>query len=127
MSSNARADGSMSPTAPTLQGVRLLDLTQFLAGPFCTQILADIGAEIIKIEPQAGDPSRALPPYFYKGESAYFLAINRTKLSLVLDLSTEAGRNVFHDLVRRADVVIEAYRPGGAKKLGADYDALKKD
>ncbi|MBI2998396.1 MAG: CoA transferase [Deltaproteobacteria bacterium] len=115
----------MSPAAPPLRGVRLLDLTQFLAGPFCTQILADLGAEIIKIEPQAGDPSRALPPYFYKGEGAYFLAINRSKRSVVLDLATEGGRNVFYDLVRRADVVVEAYRPGVVQKLGVDYETLK--
>ena len=115
----------MSQGEPPLRGLRILDLTQFLAGPFCTQILADLGAEIIKIEPQAGDPTRLLPPYFYKGESAYFLAINRTKQSMVLDLSIEPGRNVFYDLVKKADVVIEAYRPGVAKKLGADYDALK--
>ena len=126
MSSSSNTDRPMNSAKPTLRGLRILDLTQFLAGPFCTQILGDLGAEIVKIEPQAGDPTRALPPYFYKGESAYFLAINRTKLSLVLDLSTEAGRNVFHDLVRRADVVIEAYRPGVAKKLGVDYDAIKK-
>lgn len=115
----------MSQGEPPLRGLRVLDLTQFLAGPFCTQILADLGAEIIKIEPQAGDPTRLLPPYFYKGESAYFLAINRTKQSVVLDLSIEAGRNVLYDLVKKADVVIEAFRPGVAKKLGADYDALK--
>jgi CoA:oxalate CoA-transferase len=115
----------MSQGEPPLRGLRVLDLTQFLAGPFCTQILADLGAEIIKIEPQAGDPTRLLPPYFYKGESAYFLAINRTKQSVVLDLSIEAGRNVFYELVKKADVVIEAFRPGVAKKLGADYDALK--
>src|SRR3989338_704762 len=116
MSSSSNTDRPMNSAKPPLCGLRILDLTQFLAGPFCTQILGDLGAEILKIEPQAGDPTRALPPYFYKGESAYFLAINRTKLSLVLDLSTEAGRNVFHDLVRRADVVIEAERPRGAKK-----------
>ena len=108
-----------------LRGLRILDLTQFLAGPFCTQILADLGAEIIKIEPAAGDPTRLLPPYFHKGESAYFLAVNRTKQSMVLDLSIEPGRNVFYDLVKHADVVIEAYRPGVTKKLGADYEALK--
>lgn len=115
----------MNSASPPLSGLRILDLTQFLAGPFCTQILADLGAEIIKIEPHAGDPTRALPPYFYKGDSAYFLAINRSKRSLVLDLSTEAGRNIFYDLVRRADAVIEAFRPGVAKKLGAHYDAIK--
>jgi CoA:oxalate CoA-transferase len=115
----------MSQGDPPLRGLRILDLTQFLAGPFCTQILADLGAEIIKIEPQAGDPTRLLPPHFYKGESAYFLAINRTKQSMVLDLSIEAGRHVFHELVKKADVVIEAFRPGVAKKLGADYETLK--
>jgi CoA:oxalate CoA-transferase len=115
----------MSQSEPPLRGLRILDLTQFLAGPFCTQILADLGAEIIKIEPHAGDPTRLLPPYFYKGESAYFLAINRTKQSVVLDLSIEPGRHIFYDLVKKADVVIEAFRPGVAKKLGADYDALK--
>ena len=116
----------MSQGEPPLRGLRVLDLTQFLAGPFCTQILADLGAEIIKIEPQTGDPTRFLPPYFYKGESAYFLAINRSKQSVVLDLSIEPGRNVFYDLVKKADVLIEAFRPGVAKKLGADYDALKR-
>lgn len=115
----------MSKSQPALRGLRILDLTQFLAGPFCTQILADLGAEVIKIEPQAGDPTRLLPPYFHKGESAYFLAVNRSKQSMVLDLSIEAGRNVFYDLVKKADVVIEAFRPGVAKKLGADYDGLK--
>src|SRR5512141_2307649 len=112
----------MSQAAPPLRGLRVLDLTQFLAGPFCTQILADLGAEIIKIEPQSGDPTRFLPPYFHKGESAYCLAINRSKESVVLDLSIEAGRDVFYDLVKKADVVIEAFRPGVAKKLRADYD-----
>jgi CoA:oxalate CoA-transferase len=115
----------MTKSEPPLCGLRILDLTQFLAGPFCTQILADLGAEIIKIEPAAGDPTRFLPPYFHKGESAYFLAVNRSKQSMVLDLSIEPGRNVFCDLVKHADVVIEAFRPGVAKKLGADYDALK--
>ena len=115
----------MSLSESPLRGLRILDLSQFLAGPFCTQILGDLGAEIIKIEPQAGDPTRALPPYFYKGESAYFLAINRNKRSVVLDLSTEAGRLVLHALVRRADVVLEAFRPGVTKKLGVDYNTLK--
>jgi CoA:oxalate CoA-transferase len=115
----------MSLSESPLHGLRILDLSQFLAGPFCTQILADLGAEIIKVEPRAGDPTRALPPYFYKGESAYFMAVNRNKRSVVLDLSTEAGRLVFYDLVRRADVVLEAFRPGVTKKLGVDYETLK--
>ncbi len=115
----------MDQAAPPLRGLRVLDLTQFLAGPSCTQILADLGAEVIKIEPQSGDPTRFLPPHFYKGESAYFLAVNRSKESVVLDLSIDAGRGVFYDLVKKADVVIEAFRPGVTKKLRADYDTLK--
>jgi CoA:oxalate CoA-transferase len=126
MSSSNKSVGTISQGKPPLRGLRILDLTQFLAGPFCTQILADLGAEIIKIEPQAGDPTRLLPPYFHKGESAYYLAINRSKRSVVLDLSIEPGHNVFYDLVKQSDAVIEAYRPGVAKKLGADYAALKK-
>ncbi|MBI4528453.1 MAG: CoA transferase [Deltaproteobacteria bacterium] len=102
-----------------------MDLSQFLAGPFCAQILADIGAEIIKIEPQSGDPTRVLPPYFYKGEGAYFLAINHSKRSVILDLAVQDGRDVFYDLVRQTDVVVEAYRPGVSKKLGVDYETLK--
>lgn len=125
MSSNSSAPGPRSPAAPPLRGVRVLDLSQFLAGPYCTQILADIGAEIIKIEPEGGDPTRVLPPYSYKGEGAYFLAINRTKQSVVLDLAAGTGREVFYDLARQADVVVEAYRPGVARKLGVDYETLE--
>src|SRR3990172_10785700 len=105
----------MSQAESPLRGLRILDLSQFLAGPFCTQILADLGAEVIKIEPQAGDPTRVLPPYFYKGEGAYFLAINRTKRSVVLDLATQGGRNVFYDLGRRGGGGGGGVFPGGGE------------
>ena len=103
-----------------LQGVVVLDLTTFLAGPFATQILADMGAEVIKVEPPAGDSSRAIPPYFIDGDSAYFLAHNRNKRSVVLDLKNETQVRQLRQLISKADVVIENYRPGVTKRLGID-------
>ncbi|MBI2158443.1 MAG: CoA transferase [Candidatus Rokubacteria bacterium] len=97
-----------------------------LAGPYGSLLLADLGAEVIKIEePDGGDPMRAMgPPFLAGGESAYFLAINRNKKSVALDLTKEAGREVFHDLVRRADVVLENFRPGVMERLGCAYAKL---
>jgi CoA:oxalate CoA-transferase len=103
-----------------LQGVVVLDLTTFLAGPFATQILADMGAEVIKVEPPAGDSSRAIPPYFIDGDSAYFLAHNRNKRSVVLDLKNETQVGQLRQLISKADVVIENYRPGVTTRLGID-------
>jgi len=96
------------------EGVRVLDLSRMLAGPYGSMLLADMGAEVLKIEaPDGGDPMRAMgPPFLPGGESAYFLAINRNKKSLVLDLGKSAGRDVFLDLVAQADVVWENFRPG---------------
>ncbi len=114
-------------SAPALfAGVRVLDLTRMLAGPYGSMLLADLGAEVIKIEePEGGDPMRAMgPPFFPDGESVYFLAINRNKQSVALDLTVTAGREVFLDLVRHADVVWENFRPGVMAKLGCDYAAL---
>ena len=107
-------------------GVRVLDLSRMLAGPYGSMLLADQGAEVIKIEePDGGDPMRVMgPPFLPDGESAYFLAINRNKKSLALDLTTDAGRRVFHDLVAHADVVWENFRPGVMARLGCDYPAL---
>jgi crotonobetainyl-CoA:carnitine CoA-transferase CaiB-like acyl-CoA transferase len=109
-----------------LEGVRVLDLSRMLAGPYGSMLLADMGAEVIKIEdPDGGDPMRVMgPPFLSDGESAYFLAINRNKKSVVLDLTTTEGRAVFHDLVRRADVVWENFRPGVMERLGCGYAAL---
>ena len=108
------------------EGVRVLDLSRMLAGPYGSMLLADMGAEVLKIEePGAGDPMRAMgPPFLPGGESAYFLAINRNKKSLALDLAKSAGRDVFLDLVAQADVVWENFRPGVMPRLGLGYDAL---
>jgi formyl-CoA transferase/CoA:oxalate CoA-transferase len=107
-------------------GVRVLDLSRMLAGPYGSMLLADMGAEVIKVEdPDGGDPMRTMgPPYLPNGESAYFLAINRNKKSVVIDLTRDDGRDVFQDLVRHADVVWENFRPGVLAKLGCDYGAL---
>jgi crotonobetainyl-CoA:carnitine CoA-transferase CaiB-like acyl-CoA transferase len=107
-------------------GVRVLDLSRMLAGPYGSMLLADMGAEVIKVEdPDGGDPMRTMgPPYLANGESAYFLAINRNKKSVVIDLTRADGRDVFLDLVRQADVVWENFRPGVLPKLGCDYAAL---
>jgi len=107
-------------------GVRVLDLSRMLAGPYGSQLLADLGAEVIKIEePDGGDPVRGMgPPFLPGGESAYFLAINRSKKSVALDLTKEAGREVFYDLVRRSDVVLENFRPGVMERLGCGWAKL---
>jgi crotonobetainyl-CoA:carnitine CoA-transferase CaiB-like acyl-CoA transferase len=107
-------------------GVRVLDLSRMLAGPYGAMLLADMGAEVIKIEePGGGDPMRAMgPPFLPDGESAYFLAINRNKKSVALDLAGDAGRGIFHELVAQADIVWENFRPGVMARLGCDYATL---
>jgi formyl-CoA transferase/CoA:oxalate CoA-transferase len=109
-------------------GVRVLDLSRMLAGPYGSMLLADMGAEVIKVEePEGGDPMRVMgPPFLPDGESAYFLSINRNKKSLALDLTTLAGRDVFLDLAREADVVWENFRPGVMERLGLAYAALAR-
>jgi len=108
------------------EGVRVLDLSRMLAGPYGSMLLADMGAEVIKIEePDGGDPMRVMgPPFLPEGESAYFLSINRNKKSLALDLATAAGRDVFLDLAAQADVVWENFRPGVLERLGLAYATL---
>ena len=115
---------SSSPSGP-LSGMEVLDLTQIMAGPVCTMVLADMGANVIKIEkPQGGDDNRRMGPPFIDGWSAGFLAINRNKRGLALDLQTEAGKEVIKRLVKRADVVAENFRPGVMERLGLDYETL---
>ncbi|WP_099038214.1 CaiB/BaiF CoA transferase family protein [Mycobacterium neglectum] len=111
-----------------LHGLRVLDVTQVLAGPFCGQLLADMGADVIKVEPPgAGDQSRRALGFSMKGDdTAAFLAVNRNKRSLTLNLKTDAGRDAFYRLVRGSDIVIENFRPGVAKRLGIDYEALRE-
>jgi len=111
---------------PPLKGIRGLDLTRVLAGPFCSMTLADLGAEVIKIEiPGRGDDTRAYPP-FVGGVSSYFLSINRGKKSVTLNLKTEEAREAFYRLARRCDVLLENFRPGVTERLGVDYPTLRK-
>jgi crotonobetainyl-CoA:carnitine CoA-transferase CaiB-like acyl-CoA transferase len=112
--------------AAPLSGIRVLDLTTFLSGPFCTQILADLGAEVVKVEAPEGDSSRAIPPHFVDGDSAYYLGINRSKRSLVLDMKQPEGLALAKRLIGEADVVVENYRPGVPARIGLDIEALRE-
>ncbi len=109
-----------------LGGIKVLDLTRVLAGPFSTMMLADMGAEVIKIEiPGKGDDSRQFGP-FKNGESSYYMNLNRNKKGITLNLKSQRGKEVFLELVKKADVVMENYRPGTMEKLGIGYEKLKK-
>ncbi len=113
------------PAQGPLVGVRVLDLTRILAGPFCTTMLADLGAEVIKVEPLgAGDDTRIWGPPFEDGESAYFLSVNRGKKSVAADLKTPGGREAVCRLAARCDVFVENFRPGVADRLGVGYAEL---
>jgi formyl-CoA transferase len=110
-----------------LEGIRVLDLTRVVSGPFATMQLGDLGAEIAKVEqPGSGDESRAFGPPFLGGESAYFLSVNRNKRGCAIDLKSNAGRDVLLRLAAVADVVIENFRPGTLEKLGLGYEALAR-
>ncbi len=109
-----------------LEGLRVLDLTRVLAGPFCTMMFADMGAEVIKIEEAGkGDDTRQMGP-FKNGESAYFMNLNRNKKGITLNLKNPKGKAIFLDLVKKADIVVENFRPGTMEKLGLRYEELKK-
>jgi formyl-CoA transferase len=114
-------------SAGALDGLRVLELTQVMAGPFCAQVLADMGADVVKIEPPAGgDTTRRALGFRMRGEdTAAFLAVNRNKRSIALDLKDERHRAAFHRLARGADVVLENFRPGVAARLGADWETLQ--
>ena len=113
----------MASTGP-LSGILVLDLTRVLAGPYCTLILADLGARVIKLErPQGGDDARRIGP-FIAGESAYFASLNRGKQSIALDLKDGADREIFEALLERTDVLVENFRPGTMEKLGYGWDEL---
>ena len=115
----------MSTDAAPLAGVTVLDLTRVLSGPYCTMLLADMGARVLKLEqPGRGDDTRAWGPPFINGESAYFLSINRNKESLTLDLKQPSARPILESLLARADVLVENFRPGTMERLGLSYDAL---
>lgn len=109
-----------------LEGIRILDLTRVLSGPYCTMLLADMGAEVIKIEtPVHGDDSRAYPP-FLNGISAYYANLNRNKKSMVLNLRDKKAQNILLEMVKNADVFVENFKPGTIDKMGFGYDELKK-
>lgn len=108
-----------------LENVRVVDLTQYVAGPYCTQVLADLGASVLKVErPGEGDVYRRQGPVFANGESASFLTLNRGKHSLELDLTAEADRERLHELLAHADVLVENMRPGALAKYALDHDSL---
>jgi len=112
-----------------LDSVRIVDLTQVMGGPFCTMQLADLGADVIKVEPPAGDLSRSMGGLELEmpgDDNAPFFALNRNKRSIVLDLTRERDKAIFHALVRTADVLVESFRPGVTKRLGVDYDAMSR-
>jgi formyl-CoA transferase/CoA:oxalate CoA-transferase len=109
-----------------LKKMRILDFTRVLSGPFATMMLGDLGAEVLKIEPPNGDESRSWPPILKNGVSAYFLALNRNKRSIALNLKEERAKNIVLKLAAEADVVVENFTPGVVAKLGIDYESLKK-
>jgi len=112
-------------TMMALEGLRVLDLSRVLAGPYATMILADLGADVIKIEvPGGGDDSRNFGPYLH-GESAYFMSLNRNKRSVTLNLKSPRGRQVFRELVPLMDVLVENFRPGTLEKLELGYETLR--
>ncbi|UCG03291.1 MAG: CoA transferase [Candidatus Heimdallarchaeota archaeon] len=112
------------PLHESLSGVRILDLTSNLPGPFATQILGDFGADVIKVESPQGDIVRYYPP-FIETESVIFLLLNRNKRSLSVNLKTKEGLKLFYDLVKTSDVVIEGFRPGTTKRMKIDFNTLK--
>jgi len=110
-----------------LEGIKVLDLSRALAGPYCTMMLADMGAEVIKIEmPERGDDSRAWGPPFVEGESAYFISVNRNKKSITLNLKKDKSVEIIHRLIKQSDVLIENFRPGTMEKLSLSYDEVKE-
>lgn len=109
-----------------LEGLVVLDMTRVLAGPFAAMMLADMGADVIKVErPEGGDDTRAYPP-FQNGESAYFMSLNRGKKSITINLKHPQGKKLLKDLAQKSDVLIENFKPGTMDKLGVGYDELKK-
>jgi formyl-CoA transferase len=115
-----------SPKPGPLDGVRVLDLTRVLAGPYCTMFLGDLGAEVVKVEqPGAGDDTRGWGPPFAGGESAYFLCVNRNKKSITLDLKSSDGVRLLRRLAEQADVLIENFRPGTMERLGLGEPELR--
>jgi crotonobetainyl-CoA:carnitine CoA-transferase CaiB-like acyl-CoA transferase len=116
---------TQSPQLP-LQGIRVLDVSQVMAGPYASMLLADLGADVIKVEPLEGDQTRSAMGFKMKGpDSMGFLNLNRNKRSLTLDLKSDEGRQRFYKLAKTADVIVENYRPGVVQRLSIDYESIK--
>jgi len=125
MSEHDTAGDSASPAAGALDGIRVVDLSRFIAGPYCAMLLGDMGADVIKVEPPGrGENSRSFGP-FVGDESLYTMVFNRNKRSLTLDLRSDPGREVLRNLLRKADVLIENFVPGTLEKMGLDREMLK--
>jgi crotonobetainyl-CoA:carnitine CoA-transferase CaiB-like acyl-CoA transferase len=107
-----------------LEGIRILDFTRFMSGPFATMLLGDLGADVIKIEPPGGEDTRGWGPPWIGTDSAYFVSVNRNKRSIIIDLKKAEGLEIVKKLVEKSDVIIENFRPGVAKQLGICYDHL---
>src|SRR5690349_17695128 len=119
---------SPQPGAGALAGVRVLDLTRVVAGPFCTMILGDMGAEILKVEqPGRGDESRTWGPPFLGSESAYFLSVNRNKRGMTLNLKKPRGQEILRTLIRKSDVVIENFKLGTLEGWGCGRDFMERE
>ncbi|MEX2130868.1 MAG: CoA transferase [Pseudohongiellaceae bacterium] len=117
----------MARPSGSLAGLKVIDLSRVLGGPYCTQILADHGADVIKIEPPRGDETRDWGPPFHEGDAAYFIGVNRNKRSMGLDLTKENGRKVLLRLLETADILVENFKPGSMEKWGLGYqDVLLK-
>lgn len=123
------SSSNSSKKGQPLEGIRIIDLTRILAGPYCTMVLADLGAEVIKVEnPNGGDETRRWGPPFAKGgESAYFLSVNRNKKSVAINFKDTRGLRLLKLLIKDADVLVENYIPGKLESMGLGYDELKKD
>jgi len=106
-----------------LNGIRVLDLSRVLAGPYCTMVLGDLGADVIKVESPQGDETRSWGPPFAEGESAYYLCVNRNKRSIVVDFKTAEGRDILHRLIQQIDVLVENFRPGSLARFSLDFES----
>jgi crotonobetainyl-CoA:carnitine CoA-transferase CaiB-like acyl-CoA transferase len=127
MANTDNASAQAGTQALPLAGIRVLDVSQVMAGPFACMMLADMGADVIKVEPLDGDQTRGAMGFKMKGpDSMGFLNLNRNKRSVALDLKTEEGRERFYELVKTADMLVENYRPGVVKRLGIDYESVRK-
>ena len=125
--SSGTPDAARASRGAPLAGVRVADLSRVLAGPYCTMVLADLGADVVKVErPEGGDETRSWGPPFAGGEAAYYLSVNRNKRSCALDLSQHEGRALALELCARADIVVENFKVGGADRLGVGYDQVRE-